>query len=210
VYLLLLLIGSIGFVAMALLGFSHGGAGHMHHAFGGHGTHAALPTSHGGAAGHSTSLAKGGADGRGSSLASWFMVSPLDIFSLCLGFGVAGLAFQTLVGASILPWIAVAGALLFNLAVVRPFLKFTMRFVSKPSEGLEGIVGHTALAVTRFDSEGRGLIKVSMDEQSVQLLAILDPAELHRGVNVCKDDEVVVVEVDTVKNSCRVTRELSE
>lgn len=220
VYLLLLLIGSIGFVAMTLLGMSHGGS--THGALGGHGHagglghgggHAqvgshghALPGGHGSAAKGPIQPAKTG----GQSLAGLLLLSPLDIFSLCLGAGLAGMALQAVFSAAMLPWIAAVGALIFCFGIERPFLSFAMKFVSKPCEGLEGVVARTAVAVTGFDNEGRGLVKVSVDDQTVQVLAMLDPAELHRGVIVHKGDEVVVTEVDPAKNTCRVTKELSE
>jgi len=201
---------------MTLLGMSHGGS--VHSALGGHG-HAAGPGHLGGnphalPGHHGTSPAVKGSiqpgKSGGQSLASMLLLSPLDLFSLCLGAGLAGLALQTIFTASVLPWIALGGALLFCFGIERPFLSFAMKFVSKPSEGLEGAVAHTALAVTGFDEAGRGLVKISVDDQTVQVLAVLDPAELHRGVHVNKGDEVVVTEVDSVKNTCRVTKELSE
>jgi len=137
------------------------------------------------------------------------MISPLDIFAFCLGAGAAGLAFQSIVPAALLVYVAIVGALVFNLGIVRPLIGFAMKFVSKPSEGLEGIVAQNASAVTSFDGNGRGLISVCVDAQQVQVLAILDPAEVHRGVRVNKGDEVVVTSVDAARNTCQVTRELS-
>lgn len=216
-YLLLLLIGSIGFVTMTLLGMSHGGNSHAPHGLGGHGHTGALPGHHGGSsAGHHAPAMKGpsqpvrsGNADMARSIASLLLLSPLDIFSLCLGAGLAGLALQTVVAGAMLPWIAVVAAFVFCFGIERPFLNLAMKFVSKPSEGLEGIVAHTGMAVTRFDEAGRGLVKVSVDDQSVQVLAMLDPAELHRGVQVNKGDEVVVTSVDAAKNTCQVTKELS-
>lgn len=216
-YLLLLLIGSIGFVAMTLLGLSHGGHTHgaLGHGHGGGHGHASLPGHHGAAGSHapavkgSTQPARSDSSG-GQSLASMLLLSPLDIFSLCLGAGLAGLALQAVFTATVLPWIAALGAAIFCFGIERPFLSFAMKFVSKPCEGLEGAVAKTAIAVTGFDAAGRGVVKVSVDDQTVQVLAMLDPAELHRGIHINKGDEVVVTEVDPVKNTCRVTKELSE
>jgi len=47
-----------------------------------------------------------------------------------------------------------------------------------------------------------------VDDQLVQLLATLEDADLHHGVKVNKGDEVVIVEVDSAKNTCRVSKEL--
>ena len=139
---------------------------------------------------------------------AWLMISPMDLFSFSLGAGAAGLLFQSIATAVMLPWIAVVGALAFNLGIVKPLMGFMMKFVSKPSEGLEGVIAKTAQAVTRFDDSGRGLVMVTVDDQNVQLLATLDDAELHRGIQINKGDEVVVIEVDATKNSCRVSKEL--
>lgn len=213
-YLLLLLIGSIGFIAMTLLGFSHGGTAHAPHAggahghIGGHGAAHAGGHSHAHAGHHASTSAAHSSQMSLRYVASMLLLSPLDIFSLCLGAGLAGLALQTVVTANMLPWMAVIGALFFCLCIERPFLKFAMKFVSKPCEGLDGIVAHTAEAVTNFDAQGRGLVLVSIDDQTVQLLATLDSAELHRGVHVNKGDEVVVTSVDSAKNSCQVSKEL--
>ncbi len=219
-YLLLLLIGLVGLVAMTLLGFSHAGAGHSPHAIGGHGSVGgqahALAGHHGaGAVTHqamasraSVQPAKSGSETL-RSMASYLPISPLDLFSLCFGAGFVGLALQSLVKGVWLPWIAAAGAMAFWLGIERTAMSLAMRFVSKPAEGLEGVIAQTAIAVTGFDQDGRGLVKLCIDDQDVQVLAILDPAEVHRGVHVNKGDEVVVTVVDTAKNSCQVTKELS-
>lgn len=136
------------------------------------------------------------------------LLSPLDLFSLCFGAGIAGLGLQSLVSAHILPWAAVLGALVFFLGIERPFLSFAMKFVSKPSEGLEGALAQSAIALTNFDNSGRGLIRVLVDDQEVQVLATVDPAELHHGAHINKGDEVVVTSIDAARNTCQVTKEL--
>jgi len=220
VYLLLLLVGSIGFIAMFFLGLTHGGGAHAHQALGGHAHgagHVPALGGHHAAAGHhlpaghhqSVPTSKGGdTAGKSRLFPAWLMISPLDIFSFSLGAGAAGLLFQSVVAAPFLPWVAVLGALVLNVGLVKPTMGFMMKFVSKPSEGLEGVLAHTATAMTRFDKSGRGLIALTLDDQNVQLLATLEDAEIHRGVQVNKGDEVVVIEVDSAKNTCRVSREL--
>ena len=214
-YLLLLLVGSIGFVAMTLLGFAHGGGGRLHHASLGHAPAAGhgpnVGSHHGGThtGGHTGAHNDGGAKtARSKSFPAWLMISPMDIFSFSLGAGAVGQIFHPFVSATALIWCAIVGALAFNLGIVKPTMSFMMRFVSKPSEGLEGTVAKTAEAVTRFDDKGRGLVKVTVDDQLVQLLATLEDADLHHGVKVNKGDEVVIVEVDSAKNTCRVSKEL--
>lgn len=212
---------------MTVLGFMHGGGARGHHALGGHGPADAHAHTLGGhqthaLAGHQTASANSatghhsstvpakadGADVRAKSFPAWLMISPMDIFSFSLGAGAAGMLFHAIVSPVLLPWIAVIGALVFNLGIAKPMMALTMKFVSKPSEGLEGVVAHTAQAMTRFDERGRGLVSLTLDDQNVQLLAHLEDAELHRGVQVNKGDEVVVIEVDSAKNSCRISKEL--
>ncbi len=210
-YLLLLLVGSGGYVLMTLLGFMHGGGARGHQALGAQSHHgAALPGHHGPGThlpAHSThhglNLSKY------KSVRTWLAISPLDIFSFSLGAGAAGLLFESLVATKFLPLIAILGALVFNLGIVHPLMHFLMRFASKESAGLEGMIAQAGKAITRFDDSGKGLIQLCLDGQNIQLLATLDDAELHHGVQVNKGDEVVVIEVDAVKNTCRVTRELS-
>lgn len=222
VYLLLLLIGLIGLLAMTLLGFSHGGGAHGPHALGGHGPggghlaghHGSLTAHHGPGSGTpnlrgASHLGQGSTAQNVKALASALVLSPLDLFSLCFGAGLAGLLLQHLLAASLIPWFALLGALVFFLGIERPFLSFAMRFVTKPSEGLEGVVAKTATAVTSFDTDGRGLVKVMVDDQAVQVLAVLEDAEIQRAVRVHSGDELVVTSVDSARNTCHVTTELS-
>ncbi|MDR3688582.1 MAG: hypothetical protein P4L46_04325 [Fimbriimonas sp.] len=228
---MLLFIGSLGFVSMTVLGFLHGGggaragshplSGHSH-ALSGH-VHATGGSAHGalahGAQAHTAGHAgKGGAPGqqpaisstKGSLLLSVLAVSPLDVFSFAVGAGAVGLAFRHMLGGTPQAIAAVVGALVFDYGIVKPMMANLLRFSSSPSAGLEGQVAHVATAVTHFDTSGRGLVRIQMDGQISQLLATIDNAELHRGVQVNKGDEVVVIEVDALKNTCRVTRELAE
>jgi len=134
--------------------------------------------------------------------------SPLDIFSLCFGAGAAGLLATGHVASSWLPFIAVFGALLFAFGIVRPFFGVLMNFASEPSDGLEGTVAMTAEAITKFDAEGRGLVRVNMEGQLVQLLGRLCPEEIESAQIVRKGDQLVITEVDAKKGTCVVTREL--
>jgi len=136
-------------------------------------------------------------------------VSPLDIFSLALGAGATGVLLAPYFSGHNLAWIAVLGAVAFDFAVVKPLLGLMLRFVSKPSEGLEGLVSSIGEAVTSFDPEGRGLIKLTLDGQLIQLLANLDASEKELGVPVTKGDRVVVIQVDPARNTCTVSRELA-
>lgn len=139
----------------------------------------------------------------------WWLISPLDIFSLSLGAGGVGLIGERKVDANLLILLAIVGALVFDLAVIKPIINFVARFASPPSEGLEGMVAQSGVAVTKFDEKGRGLVKLILDGQEVQVLASLDDDELIRGVSVRRGDTVTILEVDPNRNTCRVTRELA-
>ncbi len=231
-YLMLLFIGSLGFISMTLLGFLHGGgsakagshplSGHSHalgghsHAMGGH-VHSAAPVVHHGHAGThhaahpvSTEGNQGPALARSNLLMNLFVISPLDVFSFAIGAGAIGVACKNLLPATPLALSAILGAVVFNYGVIKPIMANLLKFGTTPSTGLEGMIAQTGTALTTFDSCGRGLVQLKMDGQLIQLLASIDNAELHRGVHVHKGDEVVVIEVDGQKNTCRVTRELAE
>jgi len=205
VFILLFWVGLVGFTAMTLLGFVH---------FGGHkgatgGRHA--PAHHHGAgakAGHHGKIATGDATSN-PFLSFWSNVSPLDIFSLALGAGAAGILLHNALKSTELDLAAIATAILFTFAIVRPLMNAIAHFASRPSEGLEGMVAKTAVAVTKFDGQGRGLVRVTLDGQNVQVLAHLEAEEIERGTLVAKGDAVTIIEVDKKKNTCLVTRELS-
>lgn len=204
VYDLLLLVGGIGFLAIALLGMSHDVVGHGHSL--GH-SHGPLAT-HGHGHGHlgKLHLPKGSksAERQGSP---WLMLlSPVDLFSLALGAGLTGVLLRTVLSPSLLVWAAVAGALTLDFLVIKPMFSLAMKFVTKPSEGLEGTVKVMGEAVTKFDSRGQGIVRLELDGQIIQLLADLDTAERELGESVAKGDTVVVVAVDGKRNRCTVSR----
>ncbi len=84
IYTTLFLIGLLGLLAQAFLGLSHGG----HDGAAGHGGHAG-GHSHGGHAGGHSSENGHGSDRGPSPL--WTLLSPLTLFSVCLGAGATGL-----------------------------------------------------------------------------------------------------------------------
>lgn len=140
----------------------------------------------------------------------WWAISPFDILAYCTGAGAVGeILRQQGMAPNLTLVAAIVGALFFNFGLAKPLLNLLLRFESRQSEGLEGQVAHRAEAVTRFDAEGRGLVRLALDGQIVQVLAILDREERDRGVVVAKGDPLLVVDVDAAKNVCRVTRELA-
>ena len=199
VFSTLLLIGVVGLLAQVLLGGHH--AGHMGH-------HAPVGHAHGGHAGHN----HGGQSHTGHTDQSrgpsplWTLLSPLALFSLCLGTGATGLLLKHLhlptvpaVGAALL------GGVVFYGLLVRPLWNVLFRFASTPSTSLAGTVAHEAEALTRFDALGKGLVRVTVDGQLVRIIATLEPEDRAEGA-VRPGDRLTITSVDGRTNSCRVAR----
>ncbi len=230
IFTVLFLFGLAGIVIMTVLGGLHG----SHHGgdHGGHAGHAdfsahhhadfvphhgaAHAGGHAGPVGHAHAGAHGHADhAHGSDAADArglkipFILSPLNIFSFCFAAGAVGLLVQPLLSLT-LTWLAAcAGGFLLTFGIIRPMFSFAMKFVSNPSEGLEGMLAQGAQAMTNFDPEGRGLVKMTLDGEVVQLLGMLDSGERQLGVRVNRGDQLVIVQVDSAKGTCVVSRELS-
>src|SRR4051812_14052479 len=129
-YELLLLIGGIGFCAMAVLGMVHGsGGGHRGPAVGhghtpavGHGHTPAIGHGHGhaGHVGKGFHLPKNVQAGkmlkaRGAGLL--MLLSPMDLFAMALGAGAAGVLLKGVLAPGLLVYAAIAGALFVNFLV---------------------------------------------------------------------------------------------
>ena len=181
IYPILLGVGALGLVAQAVLGHVHdGGDGHHHE--GGDG-HADVGHHH-------------------DSVSMWALVSPLRLFSLSLGMGAAGLALGGIVRSPLLlAVIAGLAGLAFYRFVVKPLWKVVRQFESKPAETLSSAVAQEAIADSRFDDDGQGIVTLTVDGQRVRLLA-----QLEEIVPVAPGDKLVVTKIDGAKNSCRVTK----
>ena len=211
-YLFLVAFGALGFTAMVMLGFFHGGNSHAS----GHGGHA--NTGHAGS--HHGGIHHGGGHHvghHGHSLnfkalksRAWFAISPIDIFALALGAGATGVFLNDRVAAQYMIVTIIFGGLVFLLAIVKPLMGLMLRFASTPSDGLESMVAKTGEAASKFDPEGRGLVKLTLDGQVVQLLGHLDASDVAAGVTVAHGDQLLIVEVDAVRNRCRVIKETSD
>jgi hypothetical protein len=97
----------------------------------------------------------------------------------------------------------------YNWLLIHPVMNLCLRFVSRESGGLEGAVSVEVEAISNFDANGQGLVRLTLDGQLRQLLANLEHAEHERGVTVRKGDKVVILEVDAVRNICTVSRDLA-
>ncbi len=199
IYTTLLLIGLLGLVAQAFLGFSHSGHDAAH---GGH-AHADMGHVHTGHAGHHGHANTPRSERGSSPLWSW--LSPLTIFSLCLGAGATGLLARPAHWPSPLTaLVAALGGLVFYGLLVRPLWGLIFKFASRPSAALNGMVAHQAEALGGFDASGRGLVGLTVDGQWVRVLATLDAGEEAGAVQ--KGDTLTVVSVDGRANTCRVAR----
>ena len=198
IYEFSLALGAAGLGIMGLSGFAHTVGGH-------HAGHAS-PSSHTGH--HAISVRagvraiRGGA--RGGTRLLWALLSPRALFSLCLGFGASGVVLHTVMGGSVLFAVAVLGALIFELGLMRPLWNFLFRFESAPALTLESCIGDEARAATSFDAQGHGLIALELDGQLVQLLGSLRREDRDAGIRVRAGDPVRIDDVDAERNRCTV------
>lgn len=200
IYTTLLLIGLLGLVAQAFLGFAHMGHGHAGHSHAGHGhSHAGH-----GHAGQDSAHAEHGHAERGPS-PLWNWLSPLALFSLCLGAGAAGsLARPAHLPSLLTAALALAGGAAFYGLLVRPLWGLMFRFASTPSLALNGAVARQAEALGGFDGRGRGVVGLTIDGQWVRVLATLEPGE--DAASVRGGDALTIISVDGKSNTCRVAR----
>jgi hypothetical protein len=224
IYEILLATGVLGLIAMAFAGFGfHGGAHHAGHVgmarFGhaptsgrlGPGAHtghtAGGHLAHRGGAHPAGKAARGAGQRSGLASALLSLLSPITIFGACLGAGAVG---ALLVGLGV-SWAlaalgAVAGAIGVNALLVQPMMRLAMGFASEPARGLEGTLMQSAEAITNFDANGEGLVRVLVDGQSVDVLARLTDEERRQGVRVVRGQSVRIEDVDTHRNRCSVSR----
>ena len=199
----------------------HGHAGHLDvgHAHAGGHLHVSahgLANAHGAGDGLAHAHGPDGGDahhgdhgdhGDGRAIGAWFLsfLSPRVLFSIMIGMGAAGLLLAGFLPAPLLLPAAVAGGFAFELLAVRPVWNFFFRFGSEPAFTLESAVTDVATAVTGFNRDGEGLVKIELNGEVVQVLARLSPADLASGVRVHTGDTLVVEEVDPVRNRCTVS-----
>jgi hypothetical protein len=213
-YISSMVLGAIGFTAMALGGLGsrgHQGGGARGHA-GGH-AHAGghvhgAGHAHGVAHGHShagSATSSTHAPGSFSGRAFWLITSPRFLFSLMLGFGVTGAMLRSVLPGPVLLAAAVAGAVLFERIIVSPVWNFAMRFASRPAETLETAVTDEAVAVSSFDDNGQGIVSIELDGQVLQILATLQPQDRLLGARVRAGQRLRIDEVNAAKQSCTVS-----
>jgi len=159
-----------------------GDAGHAGHGESGHGHSDA--SHHGDASGENTLAIKA---------PFWLLPSPIKVFSVLIGFGLAGIVFRELTPALQYEWllaVAVLTGVVFERFMVRPYWSFLFRFASTPAGLLQSVVATKAIAVTTFNRSGCGLVRICVDGESRDVLARLVPQE--RGAPVHKGDSVLI------------------
>ena len=184
----LLMIGVLGLLAQVFLGSAH--IGHV-------GQHAHAGHTHGGPR----------TEGNQAASTLWALLSPLTLFSVCVGMGATGLLMKHLHLPS--AWVilaALVGGLFFYGLVIRPLWDLIFRFASTPSLALEGTVAREAEAQSSFDASGKGLVRLTIDGQVVRILATLEADERAEAPTIRLGDKLTVTSVDGKTNSCRVAR----
>ena len=201
IYSVLFLIGTLGLLAQVLLGGA-GSHGHSHaHAGHSHGAH--------GHAGHHGGRASARGRGGGSRWGEMLLqaLSPLTLFSLCVGVGASGLLLRPLHLADMIRApLSLLGGLLFYGLLIKPIWGLIFRFASTPATALEGTVAGVAEALSHFDVQGKGLVRLTVDGQIVRTLAYLEADERGEADQVHPGDTLTVISVDGHTNTCRVTR----
>jgi hypothetical protein len=208
-YAFALALGAAGLAAMTFLGFQHGhGAGqhggdhHSGHSGGGHhagdhhaGSHSGHSHDHTGHHHHEVGGAR------------WALfLSPRIWFSLLVGFGATGLLLEHQVSGLILLGAALLGGIAFEGLLMRPLWSLVSRFESDPAMTLETGIMDDAEAVTGFNRQGEGLVRLDLDGQVVQLLGVLTANERAAGVRVAAGDRLLVEDVDPARQRCTVSR----
>jgi hypothetical protein len=204
VYSFALALGAAGLAAMTFLGLQHGhtpghhgGSHHTGHSGGNH--HA------GGQSGHSHDPSGQHHHENGSARWALFL-SPRIWFSVLVGFGATGLLLQHQVSGWILLGVALLGGIAFEGLLMRPLWSLVSRFESDPAMTLETGVMDDAEAVTGFNRQGEGLVRLDLDGQVVQLLGVLTADERTAGVRVAAGDRLLVEAVDPARQRCTVSR----
>jgi lysylphosphatidylglycerol synthetase-like protein (DUF2156 family) len=146
-------------------------------------------------------------DQRSSTGWFWSLLSPLTLMSVCLGAGATGMILQSRHFSAMLTMIAAAlGAVAFYALIVRPLFAVAFKFVSEPSKALEGTTAQTALAASKFDESGRGVVKLNVDGQVVRVLAELEQDDRLDAGLIRPGDPLTITAVDGRTNTCKVAR----
>ena len=151
--------------------------------------------------------ARANAGARGNlkdALSSW--LSPRVLFTLSLGIGATGLLLEPVISNEIArATLAIAGGLFLEKAIVAPLWGLLMRFGSAPARTLESAVLEEAVALTAFDSNGCGLVSITLGGHEMRVLARLKPDEDLPPPRVRSGDILLVESVDAARGQCVVS-----
>jgi hypothetical protein len=201
----LLFIGALGLLVSLLMGGHHGAHhGGTHHTAGHATTHAA---NHSHVQDHAHSD-NGGHNDHGIRLSSLLnLLSPIGLFSICLGAGATGLLVKHLnLISPLVALCAATGGIVFFGLMVRPLMSLVLNFASTPSKALDGVISEPAEVLSRFDSSGKGLVKLTVDGQFVRVLATLEDSDRASASEINPGDRLVVTSIDGHSNACKVAR----
>ena len=139
------------------------------------------------------------------ALSSW--LSPRVLLTLALGIGATGLLLAPFVQSDLLRAIcSIAGGLFLEKALVAPLWSVLMRFGSAPARTLESALLEEAVALTAFDSQGCGLVSITLDGHEMRALARLKPDEDGARPRIKSGDVLLVESVDAARGQCVVSR----
>jgi hypothetical protein len=196
-YAFALALGVIGLAAMAFLGFSHGhGPGH----------HGAGHDSSGSATGQHAAGDPGNHHHTSDGSRLMLFLSPRIWFGVLVGFGATGIVVEQRLSGLVQLGVALLGAIAFEGLLMRPLWSLASRFESEPALTLESGVMDDAEAVTGFNRQGEGIVRLDLDGQVVQLLGVLTAGERAAGVRVAAGDRLLVEAVDPARQRCTVSR----
>jgi hypothetical protein len=207
-YLVLFAAGMSGLVVMMLLGLAHA----PHHQAHAHGRalpirgHVRAPLARPSATANLT-VERVTIVGRGARFLG-LLLSPLTWFSWMFGGGAVGtLAFLLHATPPVALASAIAGAVSFQLFVIRPMWNLVFRFESQPAGNLESCLMQQVEVIRAFNARGEGLVRVIVDGRSEDLLAILTKSERAKEIRPRRGDRLRIEEIDPRTNTCFVSRD---
>jgi hypothetical protein len=200
-YVVLFAAGLSGLLVMMLLGFAHMPHHHHKHA---HARGPARVTARAGV--ERATVEQVSIVGRS---ARWLgpLMSPLTWFSWMFGGGAAGMIAIVMHASPRAAFIvALTGAALFQLFVVRPIWKLVFRFESQPAGNLEGCLMQEVEVIRAFNARGEGLVRVVVDGRTEDVLGVLTKSERDVASRPRRGDRVLIEDIDTRTNTCIVSR----
>jgi hypothetical protein len=209
-FLILMVIGLVGLVALAIPAFGHGhalsghglsGHGLSGHALSGHAL-SGHTAAHGLTRGMATQL---GIPADPAQQSRWrFLPSPRAVFSVLALYGAFGNAAVHAfhLAGSLAALLALLPALLVEWALVRPLWRLLFRFQGSESTPLEQLALMEAEAVVPFRN-GRGIVSTIRDGRRVQLSACLRSDQLALPIRV--GDRLLIEDVDAAQERVTVS-----